>query len=353
MLNNNILNRIREQIQNVDGIFVFSKINLRYIFGKEIECYAYITNENVYILVYSIYLEEVKRELANDAEIINLSKLEEVKNFKEKIIGKRIGFDPKEITVKKYNSLKEQFEIDLIEKENIVENIRAIKNEEELSYIKKACEITANAFEYICTYIKVGMTEKEVRDELERKMKELGATGLAFDTIVASGSNSSEPHAIPSDRKIEKEDIVLMDFGCSYNGYASDMTRTIFVGNATDKQKEIYELVLKAKRDSINLIKEYAEAKDIDILIRKYFDEKGLEEKYIHAAGHGVGLEVHENPVINKNIEYILKENMVLAIEPGIYFENEFGIRIEDTVLVTKEGVEILTKNAIDSIILV
>lgn len=170
----------------------------------------------------------------------------------------------------------------------------------------------------------------------------LGATGLSFDTIVGSGVNSSEIHSKPSDRKIEENDIILLDFGYVIDGYCSDMSRTIFVGEISDEQRRIYDLVLEAQLNAIKNIKVGMSAKEADMLGRKCILDAGLD--YAHSLGHGIGKVVHEEPILSPKRDTILEENMVFTIEPGIYLENEFGIRIEDVVLLTKDGIETLSK---------
>ena len=217
-----------------------------------------------------------------------------------------------------------------------------IKDEDEIKDIQKACEITDNCFEYLLSYIKPGMTEKQIANEIEEYYKQR-TDGLSFDTIVASGENSSKPHAVPTDRKIQKEDIITIDMGCKVNGYCSDMTRTIFVGKVPDYIKPVYDLVLK---NHLQTLKEYKEGANIRILSKLVLNDfKSHDYDMLHSLGHGVGLEVHEPPIINHKNEALLKENMVITSEPGIYIAGKFGVRIEDTVQITKSGSFSLTKS--------
>ena len=208
-----------------------------------------------------------------------------------------------------------------------------VKTKEEIEKLKYASKMTDKGFEYICSFIRPGMTEIEIAKALDEYMFSIGATGLAFDTIVGSGVNSSKIHSEPSDRKIEKQDIILLDFGYVFDEYCSDMSRTIFVGGITDKQKEIYNLVLQTQMNAINNIMPGMNAREADLLGRKPILDKGLD--YAHSLGHGIGKEVHEELVLSPKRDTILEENMVFTIEPGIYLENEFGVRIEDVVLLT------------------
>lgn len=225
-----------------------------------------------------------------------------------------------------------------------------IKTNEEIEKLKHASELTDKGFEYICSVIKPGMTEKEISEKLNNYMFSIGATGLAFDTIVGSGENSSQIHSTPSDRIILEKDIILLDFGYVIDGYCSDMSRTIFVGGITDKQKEFYNLVYKTQMNAIENIKIGMSAKEADLLGRQFILDKGFD--YAHALGHGIGKVVHEDLVISPKRDTILEKDMVFTIEPGIYFENEFGVRIEDVVLLNENGVTTLSNASKDIIIL-
>ena len=228
------------------------------------------------------------------------------------------------------------------ETEGIIEKQRMIKDEEELTNLRKACEITDNCFSYIISYIKPGMTEKQIANEIEEYYKQR-TDGLSFDTIVASGENTSKPHAVPTDRKIQKEDIITIDMGCKYNGYCSDMTRTFFVGKVPEEIKPVYDLVLKNQTLTLDEYKDGAVIRNLTKMVVNDFKLNNYD--LIHSLGHGVGLEIHEPPFINQNTDATLKENMVVTDEPGIYIPGKFGVRIEDTVQITKFGCISLTNS--------
>lgn len=218
-----------------------------------------------------------------------------------------------------------------------------IKTEDEIIKLKKASELADACFEYICNTIKIGMTEKEIAKLMDDYMFSNGATALSFDTIVGSGENSSQIHSTPTDRKIEVGDIILLDFGCVVEGFCSDISRTIFVGEIKEKYKEIYNTVLDSQLRGVAEITAGITAQKADLICRNIILEKGYN--FNHAVGHGVGKEVHEKPVISpKNEEDILQNSMVFTIEPGIYLEGKFGVRIEDTVLLKDGKVEPLNK---------
>lgn len=229
---------------------------------------------------------------------------------------------------------------------------KTVKTPEELLIIAKAEAIGDKTFEHLLDYIKVGMTELEIADEVERTMRSLGAEGLSFPTIAVSGVNSNQPHGEPSDRKIREGDFLTLDIGCVYRGYCSDMTRTVAIGYATDEMKKIYDIVLKAQFAGLEMVKAGVKCFDVDKASRDVIEEAGYGEFYIHGIGHGVGTEVHEPPTLNARSSEVLKENQAVTVEPGIYLPDKFGVRIEDLVIVTEFGYANLTHSPKKLIIL-
>lgn len=226
-----------------------------------------------------------------------------------------------------------------------------MKKTEEIEKLEIASKIADDCFEYICRNIKIGMTEIEVAQMMDKFMIENGAEALSFETIVGSGVNSAQIHSTPTDKKIENGDIVLLDFGCKYQGYCSDISRTIFIGNITEEQKQIYNIVLEAQLIAIEKITDGMLCCEADKIARDIIKNKGYD--FAHALGHGVGTEVHESPVISpRNDKDSLQDNMVFTIEPGIYLENKFGVRIEDTVILENGKVRSLNKVTKDIIII-
>ena len=328
---------------NLQGMIVTNELNIQYLTGIKAEGTLLITRkENVYI-TDSRYIEAVNSQITIDDEIIiydsrNVSKYDYECFF---ALCENVGFEESNVTYKKYKKLLEKYKVNLIETEDIIEKLRIIKNEDEIEYTKKACLITDNCFLHLQNFIKLGMTEKEIALEIERYFKLNGADGLAFDTIVASGPNSSMPHAVPTDRRIEAGDVIVIDFGCKYNGYCSDMTRTVFAKFIPESVKEVYELVLENQKYVLGEIKDMANIKIITNIVENSFKLKGYMQ--LHALGHGVGLEVHETPVISLNNNDYLRENMIVTDEPGIYVLGKYGVRIEDTILVRKNDCRSLT----------
>lgn len=338
---NQKIQKLREKLnaQNIQGMIISNPVNIRYLVNVEAEGVLLLTRkENIYI-TDARYIEDVNSSLTIDDEIIIYDArsldLDDYENFF--MFCENVGFEERYVTYDKYKKMLESYKCNnLVETEGIIEKLRIIKNDEELELIKKACELTDSCYEYLTRYIKKGMTEIEIALEIERFFIKNGAEGVAFDPIVASGENSSKPHAIPTSRKIVANDIVLIDIGCNYKGYTSDMTRTFFVDSIPEKVKPIYDMVLKNQEIVLRELREGRAVKDIAKISECDFDLKGYTP--LHALGHGVGLETHEFPIISTKSNCVLKENMVLAIEPGAYIYSKLGVRIEDTVLITKDG---------------
>jgi Xaa-Pro aminopeptidase len=216
-----------------------------------------------------------------------------------------------------------------------------IKTNEEVNKLRRAAQLGSNCFEYICEYLQPGMTEMEIAQKVEEFFVKNGASALSFDTIVGSGVNSCQIHSTPTNRVIQPNDIILFDMGCVLDGYCSDMSRTVFLGKPSQKQRELYDLVYQTYCNAIQKIQVDMLASEADALGRDFIKKKGFD--YAHALGHGVGTEVHEAPLLSPKSQDILKENMVFSIEPGIYLENEFGIRIEDVGVLTTHGMEMFS----------
>jgi len=329
----------------LQGMIISNPVNIKYLTGIDAEGTLLITRkENIYI-TDARYIEYVHSVLTLYDEIIvnNVKDIsqDDYENFF--MFCENVGFEENYITYAKYKEYMHKFKINnFVETEELIEKQRMIKDEEEIKNIKTACEITDNCFKYLTTYIKPGMTEKEIAREIDDYYKKR-ADGTSFDTIVASGENSSKPHAVPTDRKIQEEDIITIDMGCRYNGYCSDMTRTIFVGKVPENIKPIYDLVLKNQEKILDEIKDGVSTRMLSIMVENDFRLKNFN--LIHSLGHGVGMEIHERPYVSTRPDTVLKENMVITDEPGIYLTGQFGVRIEDTVLVTKYGCITLTQS--------
>lgn len=344
---------LRDQLKSMqlDGMIVSNPINVKYLTGLEAEgIFIIAPKENVFI-TDSRYIEAVNNSLTIDDEIIaydskTLSKYDYEGFF---LCVNDIGFEEKYVTYELYKKYLQTYQVNLVETEGIIENHRLVKDEEEIELIKKACEITDASFEYAKSILKYGITEKELAFEIEKFMLQNGADGLAFESIVAFGENTSMPHAVPTDRKLESGDIVQFDIGAKYKGYCSDFSRVIFVDYMKNEYEDAYNFVLDEQQKIVNAFKDGANIKQVIKDREVEYNLKCFD--VMHSFGHGVGLYIHEEPVLRSNIDNYLKENSIVAIEPGVYKTGRFGIRIEDTYQITKSSCINLTKSGKDYII--
>lgn len=337
--------RDRLRTQNLQGMIVSNPVNVKYLTGIEAEGELLITLKENFFITDSRYVEAVNTILTIEDEILvndkkNLTKDDYAAFF---IFCENVGFEEYFVTYAEYKELLQKYRVNLMETEHIVEAQRVIKDEKEIQYIEKACEITDKCFEYLKSFIKIGMTEKEIAFEIEKFYKTNGADDVSFDPIVASGHNSSMPHAVPSTRKIKDGDLILIDMGCKYKGYCSDMTRMMFVNYMEDEYKEPYEICLRNNESAERELKDGKNMKVIAQNSNNDLKQNGYTP--LHSLGHGVGLDIHEEPLFGIVYDQPLKENMVVTVEPGVYKPGQFGIRIEDTVLITKLGCQKLTRS--------
>ncbi|MBR6033898.1 MAG: aminopeptidase P family protein [Clostridia bacterium] len=334
-------------------MIVSNPVNIKYLTGIDAEGTLLITRKENVFITDGRYIESVNRVLTIDDGIIVYDirsiREEDFENFF--LFCSAVGFEENYVTYAKYKEYIYKYKIEnMQETENLIEQQRTIKDEEEIGKIRQACKITDDCFKHLTEFIKIGMTEKEVAAEIEYFFKTHGAEEVSFPPIVASGANSSMPHAIPTNKKIETGDTIIIDMGCKYEGYCSDMTRTIFMDYVPEEAKTVYDLVLN---NQLSTLKEYVDGGNTKI-ISKLVENNFEFNRYmlIHALGHGVGLDIHETPVISSRTAQTLKENMVITDEPGIYLPGKFGVRIEDTVLITKNGAVTLTNSEKNYVIL-
>ena len=336
----------------VDAAIILSPTNKRYLTGvfTEEAGTLIVTRKKAYFIIDSRYVEVSKRY---ENEFLNVV-LQENLFFQINEIIKdnnicKISIENQYVSVYMLNNLKKELKnIEIIlEKDagKIVCDMRKIKSSVEKEKILAAQKITDDAFEYILSRIKEGKTEKELALELEFFMRSNGADAASFDIIFIGGKNTSMPHGVPSDYKLQKGDFVTMDFGADVCGYKSDMTRTVALGFVSEEQKKVYDTVLKAQISALEKIRVGKKCSEIDKTARDIIKDAGYGSYFGHALGHSVGLDIHESPNFSPKCSDILESGMILTVEPGIYIPEKFGVRIEDIVLITENGIENLTKS--------
>lgn len=345
--------KIREYISanNLDGVILTSMPNVFYMSGFTGDnVILFISSDKCMIITDSRYtLQAAQQSPEFETVTARSSLIKELKKFNLK----RMGYEADHVSCTSLEIFKN--ELCGCEFENcasVMKKLRIIKNSEELSRIRTAAEIADSAFSHILTFAKIGMTEKDIALELEFYMRKNGAEAVSFSTIVAASERGAMPHAEPGDRIIKSGDAVVMDFGCKYKGYCSDMTRTVFFGMADDQQVRVYNSVLKAQTAALKEIKAGVAENVPDKAARLALAEYGFDKYFTHSLGHGVGVEIHEEPVMAPKRTGMLKEGMLVTVEPGAYLDGFMGVRIEDLVAVTKNGCENLTKSEKDVIIL-
>lgn len=343
------LKNVREKLiqSDIEAFLVLKPENIFYMCGFTGEGFLVVFQDNIFLFTDFRYIEQAKMETFN----IDIIEIKTGLNFYEKCIDlfktKRIrtlGIEAQHIVYQDFEKLKENLnDILFIKADNIIEGFRQIKDSIEIEKIKKAQSITDKAFSHILGFIKPGVKERDLALEMEFFIKKSGGEDLAFPTIVASGERSSLPHGTASFRKLREGDMITFDFGAKYNGYCSDMTRTVFLGEPSKQEKDIYKIVLEAQNEVLNQIGPRKSASEIDKIARNIIREHGYGECFGHSLGHGVGIEIHEEPRLSPDSQGTLIPGMVVTIEPGIYIEEFGGVRIEDLVLITDNGYENLT----------
>lgn len=341
----------------VDGFYITNPKNVRYVSGyTSDDSFLLITKDNKFFITDARYTEQAKNECP-DYEIIDWRAKgkgmhESINYILDKTKVKRLGFESEHISHNKFVDLSQNIDIELVPVVGLVEKLRRVKTIQEIEYLREACKIADRAFNRILKDIKVGITEKSLSAKLSYYLRIEGADARSLNNIFISGKRTSLLHGIPSDKKIEYGDFVLMDFGASYNGYLSDITRTVVVGKASEKQKEVYEIEKKSQQDAIDAIKAGVPTKEPYFASLKAMEGTEYIKYHYTGIGHGIGLDVHEEPFMSPFLNDVLEKNNVVTVEPGIYIPDWGGVRIEDQVLVTEEGCEMLSFSSRDLITL-
>jgi len=334
------------ETHQLDGVLLLSLENIRYLSGfTGSDAVFLLTPKEAFFLTDSRYWTQAEEEV-RDAQIVRYQKkIDGLVSLLLDLKSKRVGFESSFLPFSLYQTLLEKLEgrIEFVPLEKELKNLRAFKDETELSLIRSAIGIASEAFLHLLKLIKEGVEERALSLEMEFFMKRRGAEATGFDIIVASGPRSALPHGRASDKRIEKGDFVLIDFGSRFKGYHSDQTRTLFCHSSTSEQRKIYDIVKEAHDRAIAKIRPGIPISEVDRVARESIQTQGYGEYFGHGTGHGIGLAVHEDPVVNGENQDLLQEGMVFTVEPGIYLPGWGGVRIEDMVRVTPEGAEVLT----------
>ena len=339
-----------------EGALVHDPSNMFYLSGYTGEGYVLIARDALTVVTDFRYTEQAEKQAVGFAVAMT-----DKDHTAESVLADlcqaqgldTLYYEDDSLTVKDFQGYKNALPgVEWKSLDMRVQRQREVKDEDELALMSKACQITGDAFERILSEIREGVTEKELALKLDFDMLSHGASGIAFSTIVAAGAHGSLPHAVPGDYKIRKGDMITMDFGAKFGGYCADMTRTVALGKPTDEMHKVYETVLAAQQKAQNAVMAGKCCRDIDAIARNYIDQAGYAGRFGHGLGHSVGIDIHENPRCSTTCNAILKENQIMTVEPGIYLPGVGGVRIENSVIVKKDGCVSMTKPSIELIIL-
>ncbi|MGQ0678461.1 MAG: M24 family metallopeptidase [Actinomycetota bacterium] len=351
----------------LDGFLVTNLLNLRYLCGfTGSNGYLLVTSDQARFLTDGRYAFQAAGQIQGAQVQIATSHQVVVDTFNSlvgKLELKRLGYEGAHVTVVSRSAvwepppgrdkLENYFpQAELVPTSGLVEELRKVKDAGEIDAIRRAAHIGDRAFEYLLTRIKPGVPERELALDLEFYMRRLGAEAMSFEPIVAAAERSALPHARPSERLIEQGRYVLLDFGCIVDGYCSDMTRTVVVGPLDERHEQIYRLVVASQAAGLEAVGPGVACGDVDQVARTVIDQAGYGEAFMHGLGHGVGLDIHEGPSLKKGFIEQLQPGQVVTVEPGVYFEGWGGVRVEDLVVVTEEGIEIMSRAPKDLIVL-
>ncbi len=335
--------------EKVDGLLLTSRYARHYGAQYDIaEGVAVVSRKGCRYFTDSRYIEDAQNGLQGFEVLLMDKSNNYMKRINDAIADfgiTTLGFEEAYLTVAEFMGYEKELKAKLVPFHKEISSFRSVKEEWELERMRKAQEITDKAFTDILGRIQVGMTEKELAAELIYCLYKNGGEGLSFAPIVVSGPNTSLPHGVPGERRIEKGDFVTMDFGVLYQGYCSDMTRTVAVGYATEEMQKVYNTVLKAQCAGIAASKPGMLGREIDAVARQIITEAGYGQYFGHGYGHCLGLEVHENPRCAPAGETPMEKGMVSSAEPGIYLPGKFGVRIEDCIIFTEDGNEDMAKS--------
>ncbi|MFH1853772.1 MAG: Xaa-Pro peptidase family protein [Candidatus Omnitrophota bacterium] len=335
------------EAKSLDALIVRKKENISYLTGaRGEESLLIVSHFGSSIITDARYTEEYSKAARNTSVVATGIKnpSQRVDGILKKNRAERVGFESDNLTYSEFTALKKSTgNIRLVPVKGIVESLRKVKDSYEIECIRNACRYGCCAMNYGLRNLSRFSTETFVKQKIEAYLLKKGIEPAGFEIIVASGVNSSMPHAVATDKKIKKGKIVVIDLGARDCGYNSDLTRTVFLGRIKRKYSRVYNVVFDAQKKAIDSIKPGVKASFIDAISRTYIKDKGFGRHFVHSLGHGIGLEIHEEPLLSGKSSAVLEQGMTVTVEPGIYIPRWGGIRIEDVVLVTKNGCEVLT----------
>ncbi len=345
---------VRSSKAGIDGLLVSSWPNVRYITGfKGTESWALVSPKGLHFITDSRYSEQANEEAPGFR--ISLRGQKSVSTLVAELCAemklKRLGFEPSVASFAFHASLARALKgVELKPTEGLIESLREIKDAGEIESLKRSADIAVKGFHYVRQTTRAGMTEREVQGRLEYFTKSLGSEKPAFDIIIATGPRASMPHCQTNETPVRNNDVLLVDMGVVWEGYYSDLTRPIFLGKISALHKKIHGIVWEAQRAGIRKAGPGVPAHEVDAACRSVIKKYGYAEYFGHGTGHGVGLEIHEAPTVSPKSETILRPGMVITVEPGIYLPGKFGVRIEDMVLITPNGHEVMTSDLDQSV---
>ncbi|SDA15967.1 Xaa-Pro aminopeptidase [Ruminococcus sp. YE71] len=341
------IDRLKNKLaeENLGGAIICSDVNRRYFTGMKSSAGTLLVfPEAAYLIIDFRYIEKARNTVKNCEVILQKPSkgiYGQIQELCDKYGVTQLAVEADRMTLAEADKLAEELDVTLEMSDkltDIVTSIRLVKTPDELEKMIAAQRIAEEGLKHMYEFIREGVTEREIQLELDYYMLSHGAEALSFDTIALSGVNTSMPHGVPSDKKVQKGEFVLLDFGAVVDGYHSDMTRTMCVGEPTDEMRRVYNIVLEAQLKGIAAVKAGMKGCELDAVARDYIKSQGYGEEFGHSLGHGVGVEIHENPYAASSSDEVLPENSVVTVEPGIYLAGKFGVRIEDFVIVKKDG---------------
>jgi Xaa-Pro aminopeptidase len=343
------IGRIRSilEAEGLDAALVTNPSNVFYLSGHDGgEASLLISADRLALFTDSRYtIQAAAQAPLYEQRIFAKSMTEELAAYLAETKARRVGFEASHLSFERFEECRKAFALDELRPlDKPMTGFRAIKDDGEIALMRESVRIADLAFDHIRTFIRPGMTELEIAAELEYFMIRNGASGNSFPPIVAAGERSAMPHAAPTERKALAGEWIKLDFGCRYRNYCSDTTRMVFLGEPEERIRKIYDAVLTAQTAAVKTAKAGLSVKDLDLTARAILDELGYGGKFLHGLGHGVGIDIHEHPHVSWKQEVLLEEGMAVTIEPGVYIEGYGGVRIEDIVVIGKDGCEVLTK---------